>query len=312
MAGGWPPPVTVGRVRKHPDVRAWSPSVGGITEVLHARFTDHSYPMHLHDTWALLVVDDGAVRYDLDGREHDAFRPVVTLLPPHVPHNGAPMTPHGFRKRVLYLDSSYLDDRLVGPAVARPRLVDPLLWRRIDQLHDLLAESRDDLSAESHLALVTERLRAHLDRRAAPSPGTPHDPRIAHRLRDLLEERVVEGVSLREASLALHANATYLVRAFSREYGIGPHQYVISRRVDLARRLLRDGLPAGQAAAAVGFYDQSHLNRHFKRILGFSPGRYGPASRPPARSRRGPAPVPSQAGDGGRTVPPPPAARRPA
>ncbi|MFB9542938.1 helix-turn-helix transcriptional regulator [Micromonospora sagamiensis] len=296
---------------ERPDVHVWSPSIGGITEVLHARFTRHAYPMHLHDTWALLVVDDGAVRYDLDGREHDAFRQVVTLLPPHVPHNGAPVTPEGFRKRVLYLDSSYLDDRLVGPAVSRPRLVDPVLWRRIDLLHDLLAEPGDDLAAETHLALVAERLRMHLERRTSPAPATPHDPRVARRLRTLLDERVVEGVSLHEASRALHVNATYLVRAFSREYGIGPHQYVISRRVDLARGLLRDGLPAGQAAAAVGFYDQSHLNRHFKRILGFNPGRYGPVARTSTRARRAPAPGPPGRGRGGRTVPPPPAARRP-
>ncbi|MEV6337684.1 helix-turn-helix domain-containing protein [Nocardia vinacea] len=50
--------------------------------------------------------------------------------------------------------------------------------------------------------------------------------------------------------------------------------YLISRRVDLARPLLLDGIPARDVAAATGFHDQPHLIRHFKRILGTTPGQY--------------------------------------
>jgi AraC-like DNA-binding protein len=60
---------------------------------------------------------------------------------------------------------------------------------------------------------------------------------------------------------------------FSREFRISPHQYMTSRRVDLARRLLLGGMPPGLAAAEVGFCDQSHLSRHFTRVLGTTPGR---------------------------------------
>ncbi|GIJ76150.1 AraC-type DNA-binding protein [Micromonospora phaseoli] len=254
-------------------VRVWSPSVGGIAEVLHAHFTDHAYPMHTHDSWTLLTVDDGIVRYDLDRHEHGAFRQVVTLLPPNVAHNGSPVTPQGFRKRVLYLDRTRLGARLVGRAVDRPTFDDAALRRRIDLLHARLTEPGDEFAAEVHLAFVVERLRAHLSRRTADA-ATVRDPQIARRLRELLDERFVEGVTLAEAANLLHAHPTYLVRAYSAAFGIGPHQYVISRRVDLARRLLREGVPARDVAATAGFHDQSHLNRHFKRILGFNPGQY--------------------------------------
>jgi AraC-like DNA-binding protein len=72
----------------------------------------------------------------------------------------------------------------------------------------------------------------------------------------------------------LHFHPAYLVRAFGREFGMSPHQYLISRRVDLARRLILQGGPLWSAATGSGFYDQPHLIRHFKRILGVSPATF--------------------------------------
>ena len=121
-------------------VSAWRPAVPGIAEVFHARFITHAYPLHTHDTWTLLIVDDGVIRYDLDRHHHGALGPAVTLLPPNVAHDGRAATSHGFRKRVLYLDTSVLGEDLIGAAVDRPSLADGLLRTRIHQLHESLAE----------------------------------------------------------------------------------------------------------------------------------------------------------------------------
>ena len=102
-------------------VRAWRPAVPGIAEVFHAHFVEHAYPLHTHDTWTLLVVDDGVSRYDLERAEHGATADEVTLLPPHVPHDGRAATRRGFRKRVLYLDATAVPDSLVGAAAGTGR-----------------------------------------------------------------------------------------------------------------------------------------------------------------------------------------------
>ncbi|MEU6380950.1 AraC family transcriptional regulator [Streptomyces sp. NPDC046909] len=255
------------------EVTAWRPRVPGVTEVFHAHFTEYAYPMHVHEAWTLLIVDDGAVRYDLDRHEHGTPHDTVTLLPPHVPHNGSPATPGGFRKRVVYLDTSLLGEDLVGPAVDTPDLRDPLLRLRVGQLHQSLDHPGDELEAASRLTFIGERLTAQLRPRLVPDvPRT--DPALARRLRELLDERVVEGVSLEEAAALVHAHPAHLVRAFSTAYGIAPHQYLTSRRVDRARRLLLDGQRPGDVASATGFFDQSHLTRHFRKLVGVTPGRY--------------------------------------
>ncbi|WP_345699648.1 AraC family transcriptional regulator [Kitasatospora terrestris] len=261
-----------------PEVSAWRPAVPGVVEVLHARFTEHVYPMHVHDAWTVLIVDSGAVRYHLDRHERGTPGDTVSLLPPQVPHNGEPATADGFRKRVVYLDMTQLDERYIGAAVDGPDLTDPLLRRRVVQLHAALADPGDELEAESRLAFIGERLRAILRPRPAVTGGGP--PRgVAGDLRDLLDARLPAAVTLDEAGRLLHAHPTHLVRAFSAAYGIAPHQYVMSRRVDRARRLLLGGHPPALAATAAGFYDQSHLNRHFKRVLGVTPGRYARAGQ---------------------------------
>jgi AraC-like DNA-binding protein len=259
-------------VADDPRIRAWRPPVPGVAEVLHAHMTSHVYPMHTHEAWTLLIVDDGMIRYDLHRHEHGARHRAVTLLPPQIPHNGRAATSAGFRKRVVYLDLAYLPARLIGQAVDRPVLTDPLLRQRISQLHHALDEPGGELEAESRLAFVAERLQQHLSGR--PAPAAAHGTDIAHQLRELIDAGFREKVTLRQASREIHAHPAHLVRMFSREFGISPHQYLTGRRVDLARKLLLDGTPPSLAAAAVGFCDQSHLNRSFKRLLGTSPGRY--------------------------------------
>jgi len=125
-------------------VEAWRPAVAGIAEVFHAAFVDHAYPVHTHDVWTLLIVDDGAIRYDLDRTEHGALGGAVTVLPPYVAHDGRAATRSGFRKRVLYLDTSVLDVGLTGSAVDAPSLPDPELRDRVHRLHRALAHPGDD------------------------------------------------------------------------------------------------------------------------------------------------------------------------
>jgi AraC-like DNA-binding protein len=65
-----------------------------------------------------------------------------------------------------------------------------------------------------------------------------------------------------------------LVRLFRSALGAPPHALQVAQRVELARRLLERGVQPAQAAQESGFFDQSHLNRHFRRLTGMSPGRY--------------------------------------
>jgi AraC-like DNA-binding protein len=255
-------------------VDAWSPGVPGIREVFHAHLVDYAYPPHCHDTWAVLIVDDGAIQYRLDRRESHAAGQAVVLLPPGVAHDGrpAPGVP-GFRKRELYLDESFFPGGLTGAAIDQTAIIDPALRAALAALHDRLRwPPPDSLDVQAGLALISERITSRLT--GAQRPPKAPDTRVAHRLRELLDAHITSPLSLDAAAAALGRSVPHVVRSFSREYGLSPHAYVTGRRIDRARSLLLQGAAPAEVATMTGFYDQAHFTRNFKKHTSATPASF--------------------------------------
>ncbi|AOJ77399.1 AraC family transcriptional regulator [Burkholderia ubonensis] len=75
---------------------------------------------------------------------------------------------------------------------------------------------------------------------------------------------------------------------FRSEVGLSPHRYLCLVRVRRAQDLLRAGLAPSVVATEVGFFDQSHLCRHFRRVLGITPRDYVVARQDGAALRAAP------------------------
>ena len=201
---------------------------------------------------------------------------MVSILPPHVVHDGRPATSDGYRKRVVYLEADVLGEHLIGAAVDRPQFPDPTMRDDAARLHDALVCIDDTLDAETRLHFLVERMRASFGDTAPIEEPVPDG---AEALRSYLDAHVFEPVTLTAAADVLEASPTQLARAFGAAFGITPHAYVIGRRLDAARRKILDGQPLADVATEVGFYDQAHLTRRFKRFLSVTPGRFGASSR---------------------------------
>ena len=256
-----------------PTIRAWKPAVPGIREVLHARHVDHAYPPHTHDAWTLFIVDSGAIRYDLGRHARGATPGSVSILPPHVVHDGRTAAADGYRKRVLYLEPDVVGEDRIGAAVDGPALADIKLRGAIAHLHDTLACVDDALESETRLGFVVERLRRALGTSGGSSP-VGHREDLGEALRAWLDAHLFEPLTLAAAAAELDAGPAQLARAYARDFEMPPHAYVLGRRLDAARDRILDGQSLATVAADVGFFDQAHLTRRFKRFLGITPGQY--------------------------------------
>ncbi|WP_223643580.1 AraC family transcriptional regulator [Corallococcus sp. EGB] len=138
------------------------------------------------------------------------------------------------------------------------------------RLLDAVAAGADRLTLE---VAVVEAVQAFTVLRGA----TPDHTRPVRRAMAYLHERMGDAVTLDD--LAAHAGLDkfHLCRAFRAQIGLPPHAYLTHLRIMWAKELLQRGLRASEVATRVGFYDQSQLNRHFRRIVGTTPARFGNA-----------------------------------
>ena len=114
---------------------------------------------------------------------------------------------------------------------------------------------------------------------AGPADDRPGGVLPRHKLRaviDYIHEHLDAELSLDHLAAVAHVSPYHFARLFKNSTGLPPHQYVIARRVERAKELLRDRerLPLAEVAAEVGFADQSHFTRHFKRLVGVTPRRF--------------------------------------
>jgi AraC-like DNA-binding protein len=148
-------------------------------------------------------------------------------------------------------------------------------------MHDALV--RPDASEIERATLVAETLSEIVGQ----GPGSNgRAPLAVRRARAFLHDALAHKVSLDE--LAEHAGLDkfHLVRAFRSEVGLPPYEYLTHLRVARAQELLRCGGLVAEAAQAVGFYDESQLHRHFRRIVGVPPGVYARSFVGAARTRQ--------------------------
>ncbi len=157
-------------------------------------------------------------------------------------------------------------------AIAHP--ISPQLTGAFQRFLASFEPEASAMQVQSDAALLSQSLIRELVAGADEDPL--HDgPAIrgTARMRECLHE---EGFDIDLETLAQRAGLSRFqaLRAFKRRYGLPPHAYQLCMRIWQAKRMLLGGAAPADVAAHCGFVDQSHFNRHFKRIVGVTPTQY--------------------------------------
>jgi AraC-like DNA-binding protein len=91
---------------------------------------------------------------------------------------------------------------------------------------------------------------------------------------EYLHEHFHQAISLHEIAAIAGLSRFHFLKTFKKQFGLAPHAYQLSLRISRSLSLLRIGMPLIYVAEIMGFSDQSHFCRHFKRIIGVTPGQY--------------------------------------
>lgn len=259
-----------------------SQELGNTFESLTATYITHSFARHTHEGFAIGVIVKGAETFYYRGEMHVAPAGSVVCICPDELHTGQAVTTDGWTYRMIYPAADFLA-QIASQISGRPRGIpyfsepvfhDPALFQAVYAAHVALEHVPTALERETRLldALTLMIRRYADDRPPLDVVGVAHD--ALRDAKDYLHAHYAEDVSLEQLAQAVYLSPFHLSRLFRERLSLPPHMYLNQIRINRAKTLLNGDMPLTAVAQAVGYADQSHLSKAFKRVVGITPGQY--------------------------------------
>lgn len=257
-------------------------------ELLQATFTTHLFPKHFHESYGIGLSQRGSGIIHCQGTKYIAPPEHLIFFHPGEVHSGYANEQNPWTYSMIYLDVNSIEEILEGyrQTISFPETTfhNWAIASIFSHTHKLFSQSASKLEHEMLLQSFVKRLA----RIVGISPivrSQFKESKAIQLVKEYLEANYQDNVSIKTLSNLTNLSPNYLITAFRKEVGIPPHSYQIQMRVKRAKDELFTDRPLVQIAAELGFCDQSHFTRCFKRIVGVTPGIYRQSSFIQDRSR---------------------------
>ena len=240
-------------------------------ERIEAFFLNHAYEPHRHDTFAIGQTLSGVQSFHYCGAMQHSLPNMTMVIHPDEKHDGESGSIDGFRYKMVYVEPALIQKILGGK---------PLPFIKNGISHDIrlfqaaknLIQSEDLLEEEDALydfAVVLNDVAG-----AKNQTNGSYDYLAAEQAREFIHASLDQNISLEDIEKNIGRDRWNLSRDFRLLFGTSPHQYLIMRRLDVVKSCLIFGESITQAAMIAGFYDQSHMTKHFTKTFGLTPARW--------------------------------------
>ncbi len=237
------------------------------------------YGLHTHNEYALGAVLQGVADYRCCENNYTIRRGHSILIAPDTPHacNSSGISDGiVWRYLMLYISADYWQQFTGSEVVVidgKPSN-DIRLFRAIKKLHNIWqSKTGDALAIESAWIDCF-----HLLPQAPTAPVVTYSGKQSSSILKVallwLDQHLTENFSLGEWATATGISRVQLIRLFRRCLHISPYQYCLNRRIQKAKILLKGGTPLDAIAYELGFADQAHFQRTFKRYAAVTPLQY--------------------------------------
>ncbi len=261
----------------------WCDRSLGNLELLRATYVDHSFSRHTHEGYAIGIIEAGIEGFRYQGANHFAPPSSIIIVHPGEVHTGYAVTKSGWTYRMFYPETqilqqsaSELADRFQPlPYFPHPVIQDIQLAAQLRHLHLRLENSASKLEKESLLIWTFAQLVSKYAQAPPPIKFISSEATAVRLTQEYLLANYAKNISLEQLSHLVNLKPLRLLRVFRKALGLPPHAYLLQVRIIEAKKLLAIGMSIVDVAVETGFSDQSHLHRHFKRIVGVTPGQYG-------------------------------------
>lgn len=220
---------------------------------------------HCHAHFELIAVLAGDVLVTTEGKEHRLTAGEAILIPPLCYHAVTAQRKCTYRRLTVAFDEAAIPEALraqLFSCVPRPFRADAALTSRLCTL----CEEKDvafyaPLGAAVMLQLLYDG--AASVRTLAEDALDP----VLHRALTFMEAHLCEKLLLDDVAAELAVSKSFLCHSFQKKMRISPKQYILQKRMALADKLIREGVPPTQVAIRVGYENYSNFYRIYRKHL---------------------------------------------
>ena len=261
----------------------WDRHLSGLS-LMQADFTTHEYPPHTHEALVVAVTEQGGSVIKSRGQVEEATPATLFVFNPAEPHAGWMGWSERWQYRSMYLTRMALDQVAEGlgieevPYFTRNIFTDPDLIDAFLLMHHAIEDGRDVFHERELLVGSFGRLFQRHGSGGGRIRPPPADRQLLARVRERMHAEYAANLRLEDLAAEVGLTTFQLIGLFKRTTGLTPHAYLTQIRLNMACRQLRHSSALADVATAVGFYDQSALNKHFKRCYGITPRQFARAA----------------------------------
>lgn len=250
--------------------------------VLNAVMTDFSYSSHAHKELAVGVTLKGVQEFACKGSWFRSMPGDIMAFNPGDVHNGNPGDKNPLEYTMLYLDQKKFS--LLASSCSNGKLTDlrlPFTHFKDNKLKELILAISHLISEERHSSLEYEQYQYEIAKYFTKKVGkfylagfSDEKDTLLLRARDYIHDNITREVTLDDLCNLVSISKFHFIRLFRSQFGMTPHKYILNHRINLVREALKTGVPPSMVAQDFGFFDVSHMNRHFKSSYGLTPKQY--------------------------------------
>jgi len=238
------------------------------------------YHTHTHDEFSLGVIDAGTATYRNRHRQKIIRHGMTVMINPGDAHSCNPDAGQRWSYRMLFIDALWMG-RLQAdiPSLAGGNYTPFALtssetaacYQQFDELFYTLEQEENPLAADEKLiCFLMQHCFGRRDLRL--NSGRPEGQ--LERAKELIMDQLTDKVTLGAIAIASGLSPYHLIRSFKQAYGQTPHAFQLDQRINRAKQLLKRGNTIVEVAQQLGFADQSHFQRHFKKRHAVTPKVY--------------------------------------
>lgn len=267
------------KTAKQSEVPTHNLALSAALDFVEMRSASHSnccYSTHSHDEFSFGVIDQGQGLYKNTQSVHHLTSSNLVTINPGDAHSCNPQS-EDWSYRMLFVDTKWVGQlqQQMGMSAGldylpfeQHYLSKKHSYRQFSQLYSLLQNESNPLLVEGSLIEYLGQLFNQITVEELPKNNN------LSLVQQLIMDELDSQLPLTQLCAEVNLSAFHLIRSFKQQFGQTPHAYQLDQRIKKAKLMLKEGRSLTHVALSLGFADQSHFQRHFKKRIAITPKQY--------------------------------------